>query len=34
MFDTLSLYLDYFLNYRGEDGEVYNFIKINKNSEI
>lgn len=34
MFDALSLHLDYFLNHQGKDGEVYNFIKINKNSEI
>lgn len=34
MFDTLSLYFDYFLDYWGEDGEVYNFINIDKNSEI
>lgn len=34
MFDTLSSYLDYFLYYWGEDGEVYNFINIDKYSEI
>lgn len=34
MFNTLSSYLDYFLYYWGEDGEVYNFINIDKYSEI
>lgn len=33
MFDTLSLYLNYVLDYWSEDGEVYNFINIGKYSE-
>ena len=30
MFDTLSLYLDHSLDYWGEDGEVHNFINMDK----